>query len=162
MKRLLILAAFALIFTACNDSGSSSSDTTFRIESGDLTKFASPAPGTATTCNIGGTLRGNYAIIYNGTIGSTSYVGIACSDNPLLPENPTQTEGYNLKIYFAASSISSGTYSATIKQNSSTYSETLTLTISLNSTYSTSNYNVYDINGTSSNIGSIDIRAVQY
>jgi hypothetical protein len=153
VKKIFALFIFALMISACDKSSSSSSDTSFRIKSGSLTKFASP---TGTVYNIDlGTHTGSYAIIFNHTINGTNYVGIACSNNP-------ESETYNLKIYYAASSIISGTYSATIVENGGApNTESLTLTIALNAGLSTTKYNVYDINGNSTNVGLIDISAVQ-
>jgi hypothetical protein len=164
VKKFIVLFVFALIITACNKSSSSSSDTSFRIKADTLSEFASPVPGVDTNCTIGGVLRGGYAIIFSGTINSANYVGIACSNSPKYPEKPTsEPETYNLKIYFAASSIVTGTYSATIVQNGTTYPiENLTLTISSPTTVTTDHYTyyLYNISGTSTNIGSINITAV--
>jgi hypothetical protein len=151
VKKLFILFAFALIISACDKSSNSSTDTSFRIKSGTLTKFASPV----TTYNVGGN-SGSYAIIYSGTINSISYVGIACSQDP---ENPSS---YHLKIYYQASSILPGTHPATTVINGTPYSESVVITsIDLNTTLTTSKYNVYDIIGNSPNAGALAITAVQ-
>jgi hypothetical protein len=155
VRKFFVFFIFVLIISACNKDKDSSSDTSFRIKSGSLTKFNSPVPGTATSYNINSSAHtGSYAIIFNSNINSTNYVGIACSNDP-------NAETYNLKIYYSSPSIASGTYSANIVENGTPYSESLTLTIALNTTYTTSTYNVYDINGTSTNVGVIAITAIQ-
>lgn len=156
MRRLYILFVFVIIISSCGDDSSSSSDTSFRIKTGSLTKFESPSAVSYVNGN-----PYNYAIIYSGAISGTNYVSIAVSNSPKYPENLT-AETYNLKIYFPANSISSGTYSATTVINGgAALSESLPLTITLNTTLTTSKYNVYDINGTSPNAGLLDITAVQ-
>jgi len=93
----------ASMLFACSGGGSGgSSDTSFRIQSGDIEKFESPVLGTETITTNSTAHDINYAIIYSGTINDTDYVGIAFSNNSAI--NP-----YSLKIYFTASSIPTGT-----------------------------------------------------
>jgi hypothetical protein len=165
VKKLFILFAFALIISACNKDSSSSTDTSFRIKSGSLKKFDSPVPGTGTNCTIGGSVKGGYAIIYSGTIENNNRVGIACSNNPKYPENPT-SETYNLKIYYTGP-IESGIYSVRLIQNDNgsltdVTENNLALTITALTPVTTDNYTYYPytISGTSTNIGSINITAV--
>jgi hypothetical protein len=93
VKKLFILFAFALIISECDKDSKSSSDTSFRIKSGTLTKFASPV--TPYYTNQG---NGNYAIIYNGSINGTNYIGIALSNDPV------PATSY-IKIYYQGNSI---------------------------------------------------------
>ena len=152
VKRLFVLVILTLIFTACNDDSSSDSDTSFRIQPGTLSKFDSPVPGTGTSCTIDGSLRGGYAIIYNGTIGVTSYVGIACSNNPQLPENPNP-ETYYLKVYFPATSIPTGAgltlNNVTINDNGTTTTSNTLTSINITGPTTTANgkYTYYIITG---------------
>jgi hypothetical protein len=157
VKKIFVLFIFAVIISACDKSKSSSSDTSFRIKAGTLTKFVSPS---SAGTNVNGTPY-TYAIIYTGSINSTNYVGIAVTNDP---ESATY-----IKVYFEASSIPTGTgltiNNATInKSGAVTTGNTLTLDIALTSTSSngTYTYNVYTITGNIDNSGASDtVIAVQ-
>jgi hypothetical protein len=112
VKKLFVLFVFALIISACDKDKDSSSDTSFRIKSGSLTKLNSPVPGTGTyfDTNLG---TGNYAVIYNGVIDGRNYIGIAFSDNP-----NSSTPTTNIKIlFYDYSTIPIGSLSLTAGSN---------------------------------------------
>ena len=146
MKKAIILCLSAVLFYACGGSGSST-DTTYKIKEGSLTAFGSPA--TSYTSTFGASSTGTHAIIYSGTIGGKTYVGIALSDNNTYP---VPTGSYNLKIYFIASSIPEGTVNPTtlndgltIKYNNSDISENITLNLTK---ITGTTYTTYTITGT--------------
>ncbi|MBN2040762.1 MAG: hypothetical protein JW864_12025 [Spirochaetes bacterium] len=154
MKKIFVILAFISLFYACGNDDSNESDNNFIINADNIKKFESPLiKGQYFTTTSGLHENVDYAIIYNGTINGTNYVGIACKQDPSLGS-------YNLKIYYEASSITSGTYTATVVDNGTRSSQSLVLTISLNSTNTTDDYNVYDIEVNGS-IGHFTITAVE-
>lgn len=93
VKRIIIFLIIAFVIPACDKSSHHDSDTSMRIKPGTLTAFNSPATPYYTSQG-----NGNYAIIYNGVINNTNYIGIALSNNP----DPGTAY---IKIYYESSSI---------------------------------------------------------
>jgi hypothetical protein len=151
VKKIFVLFIFAVIISACDKSKSSSSDTSFRIKAGTLTKFASPI-NTYNYTFISG--RSGNSIIYNGTINGTNYVGLALGDN--------SDDSFGLYIYFPSASFPSvgstvdvtGTAGAIIKaKNSSTDYTVVTGTLSLQFvSRNESTYVTYTINPIASSL----------
>ncbi len=156
MKKVFILFVFAIIISACDKDDSGTSDTSFRIKSGSLTKFNSPVPGTGTYFDT--TLgTGNYAIIYNGTINGRNYIGIGFTDSPNPPPNPT----VNIKILFydystipiGSLSLNAATNGLVIKNLGADITDDLTLNIlSKNVNAHGTTYTTYSITGSSSGL----------
>ena len=124
MKRIIILLIIAFVIPACDKSHHKDSDTSMRIKPGTLTAFGSPS----TLSNVDGSTY-NYAVIYNGVINTTNYVGIAVSNNP-------EATNY-LTIYFQSPQIPTGSgivltalgNNLIIKRNGTDITASLTLTI---------------------------------
>ncbi|MCU0821300.1 MAG: hypothetical protein MUC95_02360 [Spirochaetes bacterium] len=99
MKNFIIISVIALFICNCNDSGSSSHGTKgLKFNPDTLTdddKYN--LPSTVNTISFGGAdVTVNYSIIYEGTVNSIAYVGIAMS-------NTDQT--FNLKLYYNGTSV---------------------------------------------------------
>jgi hypothetical protein len=95
MKKVLFIFICAFLITSCDKDNGGSSNTSYRAKPGGLTAFNSPA--TRFSTNLDTDLNG-YAIIYNGPINGTNYVGIALSSNP--DATPS------IKIYYQSNTIS--------------------------------------------------------
>ncbi|MDY6933784.1 MAG: hypothetical protein SVZ03_06115 [Spirochaetota bacterium] len=138
MKKYLLIIAVVFIILGCGSDDSDSDPVLgFIIKADTLTKYDSSMSYNISLDSTDYT--GSYAVIYNGSIGNTSYVGIALSDDP-------SNEGFNMKIYFESSSIgeshsiNDSNSTININDGGTTYtwgSGSLTLSISTedNSTY---------------------------
>ncbi|TAL29780.1 MAG: hypothetical protein EPN93_20800 [Spirochaetes bacterium] len=100
MKKALIACTLAGLILSCGGGYNSSSDKGFTIQPGDLTQFTLQNKSHSIT--FGGTPYncvsdpGCYAILFQGTINGTQYVGLAV-------QRETLTEIFNLKIYYPGS-----------------------------------------------------------
>lgn len=96
MKKFILFAALALIAAGCGAGEGRDHSTGFKIAPGSVSEFTIPNKSHNTSFTAGSSVCGPsascYSIVFVGTVGGTSYVGIALSNDP-------SAENYKVMIY---------------------------------------------------------------
>ena len=152
MKKFILFFLLSLIATGCGAGGEGDGPTGFKITPGSVTKFTI-IPKSYNVSYDGEEKRGDYAVVFLGTVNDENYVGIAVSSNP---DNDTS---FNLKMYFRGNAIPA---SYTLKHDVSTdvitvrnegsaaFSDPATWTGTLALTFANNNDGTYTITGAGS------------